>query len=73
MVSLEECVVVYRWRYQDENGREVVGPEVTFEDQIDAEDWLGEQWRGLHTDGVAQVTLLQGESEVYGPMGLGAA
>lgn len=65
--------MVYRWRYQDEIGREVVGPEVSFEDQTDAEDWLGEQWRGLHSDGVAQVTLLHGESEVYGPMGLGAA
>lgn len=63
-------MVEYRWRYQDETGREVPGPDVRFEDQGDAETWFGEQWPELAEQGVHQVTLLHGEAEVYGPMSL---
>ena len=38
--------------------------------QADAESWLGEQWRELAEQGVAQVTLLDSGTEVYGPMPL---
>jgi hypothetical protein len=38
--------------------------------QADAESWLGENWRELREAGVAQVTLLDAGSEVYGPMSL---
>ena len=38
--------------------------------QGDAETWLGENWRELLSAGVHQVTLLDGDREVYGPMGL---
>ena len=38
--------------------------------QADAESWLGEQWRELREAGVAQVTLLDAGSAVYGPMSL---
>ncbi len=31
---------------------------------------LGENWRALKDAGVAQVTLLDGDRPVYGPMGL---
>ena len=41
-----------------------------FPSQGDAETWLGETWRELLADGVEQVTLLDGEREVYGPMSL---
>jgi hypothetical protein len=65
--------VEYRWRYQDSEGREVEGPVVTFEDQDAAEEWFGSAWVSLAEAGVAQVTLLRNESEVYGPMSLAPA
>ncbi|MFD1148331.1 hypothetical protein [Saccharothrix hoggarensis] len=63
----------YRWRYQDQQGREVDGPHVAFADQTEAEDWFGSAWVELREAGVAQVTLLRSESEVYGPMSLAPA
>lgn len=65
--------MAYRWRYEDESGGDVAGPDSTFEDQQDAEDWLGERWQELLESGVHQVTLLDGDDEVYGPMGLNPA
>jgi hypothetical protein len=62
--------VDFRWRYQAEDGREVPGPEITFTDQAEAEEWFSEQWADLLDVGVHQVTLLHGEAEVYGPMSL---
>ena len=41
-----------------------------FPSQGDAESWLGETWQELLHAGVAQVTLLDGTREVYGPMSL---
>ena len=63
----------YRWRYQDEQGQEIDGPAVTFPDQTAAEDWFSSAWVELREAGVAQVTLLRSESEVYGPMSLSPA
>lgn len=60
----------YRWRYQDEHGRDVPGPAETFTQQGEAEDWFGQVWTDLLASGVHQVTLLHGEAEVYGPMSL---
>ncbi|GDY30406.1 hypothetical protein [Gandjariella thermophila] len=60
----------YRWRYQDASGRDVTGPDLVFDDQTDAEDWLGINWAGLLESGVEQVTLLHTDAEVYGPMSL---
>ena len=59
-----------RWRYQNPDGGQAPGPDIAFDDQIDAEEWLGRQWSGLLDSGVAAVTLLDGEDEVYGPMSL---
>lgn len=59
-----------RWRYQDLDGGQAPGPDITFDDQADAEEWLGREWSGLLDSGVAAVTLLDGEGEVYGPMSL---
>lgn len=42
----------------------------TFPSQADAETWIGESWRELLAEGVEQVTLLDGDREVYGPMSL---
>ncbi|MCP2165279.1 hypothetical protein [Goodfellowiella coeruleoviolacea] len=63
----------YRWRYQDEQAGDVPGPEEIFDAQAEAEDWLSAVWAQLYESGVHQVTLLHGESEVYGPMSLAPA
>jgi hypothetical protein len=41
-----------------------------FPSQSDAESWLGEVWRQLAESGVRQVSLLEDERLVYGPMSL---
>lgn len=45
-----------------------VSPE--FQSQGDAESWVGEFWHQLVEAGVGQVTLFDGDREVYGPMDL---
>jgi hypothetical protein len=59
-----------RWHYLDSEGGRRPGPDVTFDDQDGAEEWLGLEWPDLLASGVAAVTLLDGESVVYGPMSL---
>lgn len=70
----------WRWRLEDASGAEVTlsgdaateyGAQ-TFPNQGDAESWVGEIWAELADLGVAQVTLFDGEREVYGPMKLSA-
>lgn len=69
--------MIWSWRYEDAAGA-VVAPagsapeQEPFPSQADAESWVGEFWRELLEAGVAQVTLLQGDREVYGPMKLTA-
>ena len=70
----------WRWRFEDESGSEVsqarggtASGVSGFPSQSDAESWIGEVWRDLLEDGVAQVTLFDGDREVYGPMSLHAA
>lgn len=41
-----------------------------FPTQADAETWIGQTWADLLADGVEDVTLLEGEREIYGPMSL---
>ena len=67
----------WRWRLEDPAGAAIdpasIGIEMPESDnQGDAESWLGEHWRELLARGVATVTLLEGDDEVYGPMGLAA-
>lgn len=59
-----------RWRYQDSDGGQASGPDITFDDRAGAEEWLESEWSTLLQDGVAAVTLLDGDDEVYGPMSL---
>ncbi|MCI0686698.1 MAG: hypothetical protein L0Y54_05590 [Sporichthyaceae bacterium] len=61
------------WRYEDGKGTPVTEtdlPAPEFPTQADAESWLGENWRDLLDGGVDQVSLLNGDVVVYGPMGL---
>jgi hypothetical protein len=66
----------WRWRFEDASGAEVGTDGSTtsgvtgFPSQSDAESWIGEVWRDLLDDGVEQVTLFEGDREVYGPMSL---
>ena len=69
----------WRWRFEDASGTETThagagaASGVTgFPSQSDAESWIGEVWRDLLDDGVEQVTLFEGDREVYGPMSLHA-
>jgi hypothetical protein len=70
----------WRWRFEDASGAEVsraTGGTASgvsgFPSQSDAESWIGETWEDLVEDGVHQVTLFEGDREVYGPMSLHAA
>jgi len=69
----------WRWRFEDASGAEVGADGGTasgvtgFPSQSDAESWIGEVWRDLLDDGVEQVTLFEGDREIYGPMSLHAA
>ena len=64
------------WRLEDKTGTEVSVPEEyagqRFTSQADAESWVGETWSDLAAEGVDQVTLLEHERTVYGPMSLHA-
>ncbi|HEV7212838.1 MAG TPA: hypothetical protein VGN47_14105 [Blastococcus sp.] len=69
--------MTWHWRFEDPSGTAIdpatLGVEPTETDnQGDAESWLGENWRELLARGVATVTLFDGDTEVYGPMGLAA-
>lgn len=64
------------WRLEDQAGAEVEVPDdlagQRFTSQADAESWVGEIWSDLASEGVDQVTLLEHERVVYGPMSLHA-
>ncbi|HEY4006480.1 MAG TPA: hypothetical protein VGM60_15030 [Pseudonocardia sp.] len=62
--------MAYRWRYLNETGNETAGPDETFADQPEAEEWLTDTWPELLDQGIDSVTLLDAEAEVYGPMSL---
>ena len=67
--------MAWTWRYEDSSGAPVEPAEGAltadpFPSQADAESWIGENWRELLAGGVQQVTLLEDDREVYGPMGL---
>jgi len=63
----------WTWRYEDDAGARLTTPEAElFESRSDAESWLGENFADLAGDGVASVTLLDGERMVFGPMSLSA-
>lgn len=64
--------MAWTWRVEGADGADVVldfdVPE--FSAQGDAESWLGEEWRSLADAGAAQVTLVDDDRVVYGPMSL---
>ena len=62
--------MTFRWRYLDASGGPVEGPDEEFDDQQQAEGWFTDEWRELRARGVDAVTLLDGDTVVYGPMSL---
>jgi hypothetical protein len=63
----------WHWRLETVSGAEVEGLDRTpqhFTSQSDAESWVGETWRDLREQGVASVSLYDGDRKVYGPMSL---
>jgi hypothetical protein len=63
--------MTWTWRYLDAAGAVVADlPIQAFPAQSDAETWIGEEWQALLVAGVDSVVLLDGDREVYGPMGL---
>ena len=61
----------WRWLFADEAGVVVDGPDVAFDSQAGAEEWLRDEFEQLADDGIATVSLIDGEHSVYGPMFLG--
>lgn len=66
--------MAWTWRLEQPDGTEVTSPPApaspAHANQSDAESWLGENWHELADAEVAQVTLLDGDAKVYGPMPL---
>lgn len=62
--------MAFRWRYEDAAGTVVDGPNEEFADRPEAEAWFGGAWEELRAGGVDAVVLLDGDTEVYGPMSL---
>ena len=63
--------MAWTWRYERSDGTPVeVGTSQSFPTQSDAETWIGESWRELLDGGIDQVSLLEEERVVYGPMSL---
>ncbi len=64
-------LMAWFWRLEGADGSEPETPaSPQHPNQSDAESWLGEQWRELAEQGVAQVSLFEDEKLVYGPMSL---
>ena len=63
--------MTWTWTLESSIGH-VIGRSEIFESRGDAESWVGEEFGQLVEDGVDQVTLFDGEKEVYGPMSLHA-
>ena len=71
--EMSVAAVSWSWRFESSAGepvRVLDTAEASFSSQGDAESWIGETWQQLAEMGVEQVTLLEDEREVYGPMSL---
>ena len=65
--------MTWTWRLEDSSGSPVDAGDFSraeFPSRSDAESWVGEFWRDLLSAGVDQVTLMEADREVYGPMSL---
>ena len=65
-------IVPWWWQLLDADGKVLDRERTEFPTRSDAESWVGECYPELADDGVAAVTLFEGDREVYGPMSLEA-
>lgn len=63
--------MTWTWTFEKADGT-VSGRSEPFESRGDAESWVGETFGDLLEQGVDQVRLFDGDTEVYGPMSLHA-
>ena len=59
----------WTWTLEKATG-ESVGKSESFDSRSDAESWVGESFGELLEQGIDQVRLFEGDTEVYGPMSL---
>jgi hypothetical protein len=62
----------WHWTFSDDADVAVDAVAPLFDSQASAEDWLTQNVDGLVDQGVAAVTLFDGDGAVYGPMSLAA-
>lgn len=63
--------MTWTWSFENSGG-DAVGRSETFDSRSDAESWVGESFGDLIDQGIDQVRLFDGDTEVYGPMSLHA-
>ncbi len=63
--------MTWTWTYETADGT-VTGRSEEFDSRGDAESWVGEAFGDLLDQGIDQVRLFDGDSEIYGPMSLHA-
>jgi hypothetical protein len=63
--------MTWTWAFESSSG-DVIGRSEVFESRGDAESWVGEAFGDLVEQGIDQVRLFDGDSEIYGPMSLHA-
>lgn len=61
----------WTWAFETTDGS-VTGRSEQFDNRGDAESWVGETFTELLEQGVDQVRLFDGDTEIYGPMSLHA-
>lgn len=62
----------WTWTLQsNDDAKDLSGIEVPeFEDQADAETWVGDRWQELLEQGVDSVTLVENDEVIYSGMSL---
>jgi hypothetical protein len=65
----------WTWHYETAEGQTPdplppVATQTAFPNQSDAENFIGEAWQELLAAGIDQVSLFEGDRQVYGPMSL---
>jgi len=61
--------MAWTWKLETEDGASK-GTSEAFDSRSDAESWVGESFEELLEQGIDQVRLYDGDTEVYGPMSL---
>ena len=65
----------FTWTYLDASGQPMHSaalPTSSFPTQAEAEAWFAQDWSLVADEGVDAVTLMEGDTVVYGPMSLQA-